>query len=110
MSLFKTLGLSGTSVANRCGMLMKLATLMLLEDNYLDALEEKGFVFGIASPCCATYPKLCLCVDVHGDDFTRFGPDDGVSYDETESANKFKCKNKRKIAQRTRYERLSRSQ
>ena len=39
------------------------------EDTYRGALEEMGFISGMASPCCFFHPQRKLHLVVHGDDF-----------------------------------------
>ena len=62
------------------------------EDTYRGALEQMGFVSGIASPCCFFHPDRQLHLVVHGDDFTSLGIQADLDWMETELAKHFELK------------------
>ena len=62
------------------------------EDTYRGALEEMGFISGMASPCCFFHPQRKLHLVVHGDDFTTMGVKTDVDWFEKTLADHFELK------------------
>ena len=62
------------------------------EDTYRGALEEMGFISGMASPCCFHHPTRKLQLVVHGDDFTTLGVKKEIDWFEQTLANHFELK------------------
>ena len=62
------------------------------EDTYRGALEEMGFISGMASPCCFSHPSRQISLVVHGDDFTSLGLQSDLDWMDVELAKHFELK------------------
>ena len=93
MSLPKELGLPSHFVAKqvRCVYGTRDAG-AIWEDCYRNALEDMGFISGVASPCCFVRKTNGLSVVVHGDDFTIIGTDPQLDWFQNELAKNFEIK------------------
>ena len=62
------------------------------EDHYSQALSRMGFTRGRASPCTFTHNTRPLDCVVHGDDFTTLGPEEDLTWFESEISKAFEVK------------------
>ena len=69
------------------------------EDTYRGALEQMGFVSGIASPCCFSHPTRQISLVVHGDDFTSLGLQEDLDWLERDLALHFELKIRGRIGE-----------
>ena len=62
------------------------------QQEYSGYLKSIGFVQGEACPCLFVHPGRCLCLSVHGDDFTTAGPKCELDWFEAELEGKYELK------------------